>query len=82
LKFEIPEAGAIQFGADRVLVGRVGELHIHKGSAAEVYAPRNVVPEQDGNEAGNAKDQRKGEKIPLFAEKIYVGIAKELHGFV
>jgi hypothetical protein len=41
-----------------------------------------VVPEQHGNKACDAKDQRKGEKIPLFAQKIYVGIAKELHGFV
>jgi hypothetical protein len=41
-----------------------------------------VVPEQHGKHARDAEYQRKGEKIPLFPEKIYVGIAKELHGFV
>jgi hypothetical protein len=41
-----------------------------------------VVPEQQGKQAGNAEDQRKGEKVPLFPQKIYVGIAKELHGFL
>jgi hypothetical protein len=39
-----------------------------------------VVPEQHGKHTRNAEDQRKGEKIPLLAQKIYVGIAKELHG--
>jgi hypothetical protein len=41
-----------------------------------------VVPEQHGKQARNAEDQRKGEKIPFLSEKIDVGIAKELHGFV
>jgi hypothetical protein len=39
------------------------------------------VPEQQRKQARHAEDQRKGEKIPLFSQKIYVGIAKELHGF-
>jgi len=38
-----------------------------------------VMPEQHGKHTRNAKDQRKGEKIPLFPEKIYIRIAKELH---
>jgi hypothetical protein len=41
-----------------------------------------VVPEQHGKQARDAEDQRKGEKIPFLSEKIDVGIAKELHGFV
>src|ERR1700687_223853 len=82
LKFEIPQAGMIQLGADRVFVRRVRELHINQRSAAEVYSPRNVVPEQHGKQARDAEDQRKGKKIPLLSEKIDIGIAKELHEFV
>jgi hypothetical protein len=38
-----------------------------------------VVPEQHGKQARHAEHEREGEKIPLLAEKIDVGIAKELH---
>jgi hypothetical protein len=39
------------------------------------------VPEQHGKQARHAEHEGKVEKIPLLAEKIYVGIAKELHQF-
>ena len=82
LELEIAQARVIDLGANGVFVRRVCELHIDERSTAEVDAPRNVVPEQHGKQARDAKNQRKREKIPLFAQKIYVGIAKELHGFV
>jgi hypothetical protein len=37
------------------------------------------MPEQHGKYARHTEYEGKGEKIPLFPEKIYVGIAKELH---
>jgi hypothetical protein len=37
------------------------------------------MPEQHGKYAGYTEYERKSEKIPLLAEKIDVGIAKELH---
>ena len=72
----------VEFSTNRVLVGRMGKLNIDERPTTEVDSPRNVVPEQHGKQARNAEDQRKGEKIPLFSQKIYIGIAKELHGFV
>ena len=39
LKLEILQARAIQFGADRIFVGRMRELHIDQGSSAEINAP-------------------------------------------
>ena len=81
LDFGIVQAGAIHGGAHRVVVGRVRELHVHQRSAAEINAPRDAMPEQHGKQSRNAENQRKGEKVPLLAQKIYVGIAKELHGF-
>jgi hypothetical protein len=38
-----------------------------------------VVPEQYRKQSGYAEYEGEGEKIPLLAEKIDVGIAKELH---
>jgi hypothetical protein len=37
------------------------------------------MPEQHGQYARHTKYQGKGEKIPLFAEKIYVGVPKKFH---
>jgi hypothetical protein len=37
------------------------------------------MPEQHGAYASHAEDEREGQKIPLLAQKIDVGIAKELH---
>jgi hypothetical protein len=36
------------------------------------------MPEQHGKNTSYAENERKGEKVPLLAEKIDVGIAKEL----
>jgi hypothetical protein len=57
------------------------EPDVDERSAAEVHTPRNAMPEQHGKHPGYAKDQRKGQKVPFLAQKIYVGIAKELHRF-
>ena len=82
LNFGIFQASTIQIRADRVHVRRVRELHIDQRSAAEIDAPRDVVPEQHGKYARHAEDQRKGEKVPLLAEKIDVDVMKELHRFL
>src|SRR5712692_11816817 len=37
------------------------------------------MPEQHGKHARHTEYQRKGEKIPLFPEKIYVWITKKFH---
>src|SRR5712692_239222 len=37
------------------------------------------MPEQHGKHTRHAEYQRKGEKIPLFPEKIYVWITKKFH---
>jgi hypothetical protein len=37
------------------------------------------MPKEHRKHTRHAKHQGKGEKIPLFPEKIYIGIAKELH---
>ena len=71
------QARARQFRMDSRRVGRMRILHVHQRPAAEVHAQRNAVPEQHGNNSRHAEDQRKGEKIPLLAEKIDVRIFKE-----
>jgi hypothetical protein len=40
------------------------------------------MPEQHGKYARHAEQQRKGEKIPLLAEKVYVRISKKFHAVV
>jgi hypothetical protein len=37
------------------------------------------MPEQHGKQSRNAEHQRKREKVPLFPEKIYVGVFKKFH---
>jgi hypothetical protein len=37
------------------------------------------VPEQHGEQARHAEHQRKGEKVPLLAKKIYVCVTKKFH---
>src|SRR5438128_12611694 len=58
------------------------ELHVDQSSTAEVYAQRNAMPEQHGKHSRHAEHQRKGEKIPLLAEKVDVGLFKEFHAVV
>jgi len=60
------------------VIGRVRKLHVHQGSAAEVHAVRDAMPEQHGEYASHTEDEREGQKIPLLAQKIDAGIAKEL----
>jgi hypothetical protein len=40
------------------------------------------MPEQHGKYARHTEHQRKGEKIPLLAQKVYVWISKKFHAFV
>jgi hypothetical protein len=58
------------------------ELHVNEGPAPEVYAQRNAMPKQHGKQSRYAEHQRKGEKIPLLAEKVYVGFFEKFHAVV
>ena len=40
------------------------------------------MPEQHGKYARHTEHQRKGEKIPLLAQKVYVWISKKFHAVV
>jgi hypothetical protein len=40
------------------------------------------MPKQHGEYSRNAEHQRKGEKIPLLAQKVYVWISKKFHAVV
>ena len=73
------QADAVQRCSDCAVIGWMRELHSHQRPAAKIHAPRDSVPEQHGEHARNAEDQREGEKVPFLAKKIDVGIAKELH---
>src|SRR6516165_5396625 len=37
------------------------------------------MPKQHGKDSRHAEHQRKGEKIPLFPEKIYIRVLKKFH---
>src|SRR6202008_1957970 len=81
LNLGIAEAGAIQQGADLLDVWLVRELHVYQRPAAEIDAPRDVVPEQHGKQTRYAEDQRKGEEIPFLSKEIDVYVMKEHHRF-
>src|SRR5713101_3125507 len=55
------------------------EFHIDQRAPSKIYAQRDPMPEQHGKYTRHAEYQRKGEKIPLFPEKIYVWITKKFH---
>ncbi len=75
----ILQAGAIQFGANGIHVGLLGELNVHDGAAAEIDAERNVMPEQHGSDAGEGEDQRESEKVPLLAKEVDICATKQFH---
>ena len=76
LDARIVQPGLVQLLPDMVEVRRLRELHIDQRAAAKLHAQRNVVPEQHGTDSGDAEDQREGEKVPLLAQEIDIGIAK------
>ena len=69
----------IERGADLSVIRRMGELYGNDGTAAEVDAQRNAMPEEHGENAGHAEDQREREEVPFLTKKIDVCIAKEFH---
>ncbi len=56
-----------------------GELDADDGAAAEIDVEREVVPEEDGEKAGNAEDQREAEEIPLLSQPVDFWIMKQFH---
>ena len=73
------QSRAIQSGADLFQLGWIGELHVDVGSATELHAHGQPVPDQHGKNAGDAEDQGEGEKAPFPAEKVNVRVAKKFH---
>src|SRR5208282_2670025 len=75
-------AGILQSGAIDLIVdgGRIGSmrvLYIHQRPPAEVDAQRDAMPERHGHHSGHAEDQREGQEVPLFPEKIDACVAKK-----
>src|SRR5260221_4081970 len=73
------QSSLVQGCADRLFVRLIHELHLNVSASAKIQTERDSVPEEHGKNAGNAEDQREAEEVPLFAEKIYVRIAKKFH---
>src|SRR5262249_28678585 len=71
----------VQIGTDLLVVGRVSEFYVDQGSTTKIHAQRDPVPEQHGEDAGHAEYEREAEEVPLLAEKIDVGVAKEFHSY-
>ena len=76
LDLGIVQSGAVHVRANLVKVRRLRELHVDQGSATELNAQRNMVPEQHGEDSGNAEDQREGKEIPFLAKKVDIGVSK------
>ena len=72
-------AGAVHRRADVILVRRLVEVHRDLCAALEVYAQRDVVPEQDAQHAGNRKDQREAQEEPLLSKPVDISAAKQFH---
>ena len=73
------EAGLVDCGADVVGVGLSGKLDADDGAAAEVDVEREMVPEEDRQQAGNAEDEREAEEIPLLPKPVDFWIMKQFH---
>src|SRR6266481_4105484 len=69
----------VQGSTDGIFVGLVRELYEDVSASAKIQPARDSVPQGHGKNAGHAEDQREAEEVPLFAEKIYVRIAKKFH---
>ena len=82
LNLRLRQAYFSQGFVDCVVIGRVRELYVDKSSAPEVDAQRDPMPKQHGEYSRHAEHQRKGEKIPLLAQKVYVWISKKFHAVV
>ena len=74
LNLGIVQTGAVHVGANLVEVRRLRELDVDQRAAAELNAQRNVVPEQHGEDSGDAEDQREGKEVPFLAQKVDVGV--------
>ena len=49
------------------------------GTALEVHAPRNAMPEQHAEHAGDREDQREAEEVPLLTQPVDVCVPKQFH---
>ena len=67
---------------DGIVIRRVRELYIDQRAAPEVYTQRDAMPEQHRQYPRHAEQKRKGEKIPLLTQKVYVRISKKFHAVV
>jgi hypothetical protein len=73
------QTGAIKGAADFGVIRLISKLEVHKRAATEINTQRNLVPEEHGEDAGHAEDQREAEEVPLLAQKIDICITKKFH---
>ncbi len=75
----VTNARRVQRRADMLFVRRRVEVHRHLRSAAEVNSQRNVVPERHAQNAGDRKQERKGQEVPLPSQPVDLYLAKQFH---
>ena len=63
-------AGVVDCTTNFVVVGSAGKFHVDQGSALKVDAQRNVMPESDRQDAGDAEDQGEAKEVPLLPQEI------------
>ncbi len=59
--------------------GLLGKFDADDGAAAKVHVQRQAMPEEDGEQAGNAEDEREAEEIPLLPEPVDFCVMKQFH---
>src|ERR1019366_8716453 len=70
------QSSAIKLSVNGGHIGRVRVLHVDQRATAEVYAQRDAMPERHRTHPRRAKDEREGERVPLFPEKIDVCVSR------
>jgi hypothetical protein len=73
------QSRAVHRSPDSLVIRWVRKLYVNQRAAAKVNSQRDSMPEQHGDHTRHTEHQGKGEKVPLFAEKIYVWITKKFH---
>src|ERR1700733_4505085 len=79
LNAAVADTGLVHSITDAVRRRRRVELDVDQRAALEVDADRNMVPKEDGQQAGHAEDEREAEEIPLLPQPIDVYVVKQFH---
>ena len=65
--------------ANPVHLRGVLKFQINERATLEIDAQRQPVPEEDGQQAGDAKNEREAEKIPLLSQPVDIDFMKKFH---